>query len=146
VSTVAWDGKTIAADRGGVTYERMHLLDKLFVLDDGTIAACTGVYEIGQLMLQWYVDGKKPEQFPKAAQDPDNSTTLIVIPDGHGQAYQITSQPVLVPVECPMAWGSGGDIALGAMHAGANADKAVQIAGKLDIYTHPENVVHSVVK
>lgn len=69
---------------------------------------------------------------------PDFEFTLLMI-TREGTIFTQTEKSLTpVQVSVPHAVGSGSDIAIGAMRAGASAHRAVQIAAELDVYTGGE--------
>lgn len=140
MSVIAWDGKSIAADRQGSNGELRFLARKLTRESYGdpgrqeiAILAMTGNQQSGLLLVRWWVDGAKPEAWP-ASQRTEEWSRLIVWTRYRGLAtYE--KEPVAIPVEDPfMAWGSGRDFAMGAMARGASAREAVEIACRFSIY------------
>lgn len=137
MTTVAFDGRTLAADRkmGG-------WMDacKIFKLKDGRYLAGAGYYDQIVEVVAWIDEGAHPDKKPKLPEDEGSSLLLVE----EGAAYWLT-WPYLrtVLVRDPfVAIGSGGEFALGAMAAGANARKAVEIACRFD--PHSGKGVHSV--
>lgn len=145
MTTIAWDGKTIAAD-SQVTYEseagghRKHRCGtKLFrktVLLDGdaeeVIIATQGDASAANLFVQWF-DGTHKDAPEIFAYNPPDFTCLVWFRHGiyEYDAYCI-GEKVVEPF---YAIGSGAKAALGAMHMGADALRAVQIAALVDPYT-----------
>lgn len=80
----------------------------------------------GELVAAWIEAGAEGDP-PKVDGD---FGALVLRPDGKG--YQCGSSCRLIPIALPMAMGSGMDWALGAMDAGASAEKAVLIATRRD--------------
>lgn len=131
MTTVAWDGETIAADRlCGSHYE----VGKLFRLKDGSVIGGAGTYDQIVEVVAWLNAGAKPEAKPKLPEE-DGSDLLLVTPKG--VAFWLT-WPFLrrVQINEPFAAvGSGGEFALGAMAMGAKARRAVQVAMRFDPHT-----------
>lgn len=130
MTTIAWDGRTIAADRrlGG-----WQTANKLFRLRDGTIFAGAGRMDDVAEVLAWLQGGRKPDDKPEI--EPDDSEFFIVQPDG--KAYWLTT-PFLRSVKIEdqfYAIGSGAEFAIGAMRAGVSAKRAVEIACTCDPQT-----------
>lgn len=133
MSTVAWDGKVLAADRQATNYDCAQPCSKIKRLKDGTILAVTGGYAEGLLMMQWYEDGGKPFEYPKFQEDKDDWCRLIAVSPS-GEIFEYERRPIGMRFPSgPRAWGSGRDYALGAMAAGASAIQAVEIACRFDI-------------
>ena len=78
MSIVAWDGTVLAADMQGTLHSRAMKLTKLHKLSDGTLVTSVGDQEEGEMLIQWYGEGAKKEDWPTFQRD-DNFTTLIVV-------------------------------------------------------------------
>jgi hypothetical protein len=141
MSIIAFDGKTIAADTLSVHYDVKQPAQKLFHHPHKNIAiAFTGHHANGLLMMEWYLEGAKRDNFP-SCQSTDNWARLIVFmkeetahPNGTRTSKIVTSEyeqsPHPLPSRGPWAWGSGRDVALGALEMGADARQAVAVACK----------------
>lgn len=126
MTTIAWDGKTIAADsrgtRGGEIVQGS--VTKLIPLpDDGVFAFCGSIAEAWEVLESILEDTKTP----RAA----NLTALKITPKGHVYVYEGHGAWFKDSGRIG-AWGSGGEYALGAMMVGATAVEAVKAACKLD--------------
>lgn len=134
MSTIAWDGKTLAADCQVTCHETPQKCSKIKKLSDGTILGTVGSLSTGAIMMRWYEDGADLMRYPHSQGDKEDWSYLIVVkPDGEVLEYSRHPYPRIVSV--PFGWGSGRDYALGAMEMGADAIKAVEISCKLDIHT-----------
>jgi ATP-dependent protease HslVU (ClpYQ) peptidase subunit len=84
-------------------------------------------------MANWYEAGAIPGKLP-VGQSGENWAQLIVVKttgevieyDQHGTAIEV--------LDCPIAWGSGRDLAMGALAMGADARKAVEVASRHSIH------------
>ena len=131
MSVVAWDGKTLAADRQGTLYERQIRSDKLFRRGD-TSVAITGNHAEGLVLVKWYFAGADPEEWP-SFQEPDSFNMLLVARGRRLVMFQHLPIPILIRDRL-FAIGNGAAYALGAMAAGADARAAVRIASRFDIH------------
>lgn len=134
MTTIAWDGRTLAGDRrgnaGGMAYE----LSKIRRTADGRLLGFSGDIGVGMLMLDW-LEAVPPGGGPRPPQqDTDRwATVLEITPDGacwcHGRdrSWRI-EQPFF-------AIGSGRDFALAAMALGRSAAEAVDLAARFDTGT-----------
>jgi ATP-dependent protease HslVU (ClpYQ) peptidase subunit len=126
MTTVAWDGRTMAADRqltlGGTALP----LKKIFQCGNDFIGCCGSVQE-SMLFLSWYKDGRDPASKPKL----DDGFSAMVIQAGECMRYENLLMPYLINMPF-WASGSGADYALGAMAAGKSAQEAVEIAIRFD--------------
>jgi ATP-dependent protease HslVU (ClpYQ) peptidase subunit len=130
MTTVACDGKTMAAD-GLVTCNGTiwaQGFEKVARLPDGRIAGASGSAYYIAPFLAWLKDGG---DFPEM--DAENFEGLVLSPDGSVRAYDHKGRSI--PEEVPTASGSGKEIALGAMLAGATPAEAVNIAAERDCGT-----------
>lgn len=140
MTTIAWDGKTLAADSMGdqnclrmkaVKVHRGVLADgKAFIFGGaGRTSDCIQLYE-------WIktLDSKTltRELYPHQSDANDPTCLLAVKRDG---VFRKTG-PLLVPVyEDFYAVGSGRDFAISAMHFGKTAAEAVKHAIQFDLYS-----------
>ena len=132
MSIIAYDGKTLAADRQGTCADLAATHTKIKKIPSGEVLAWTGEEEQGLCLALWYEAGSPVDKWPKF-QEGDDWTRLIVASKEGVFTYE--QVPKKVCVEDPfMAWGSGRDFAMGAMAMGADAEKAVLIANKHNIY------------
>lgn len=124
---MAWDGKSLAADR---LVGEGYTLSKIWRLKDGSLFSGCGNYDDLVEVAEWLDHGAKPDKKPTI---PDAESDFIIV-DNKGRVYWLT-QPYLRPIrfnEKIIALGSGGPYALGAMKAGADARSAVAIASECD--------------
>ena len=66
--------------------------------------------------------------------DPDMFTDCTLILVRGGNVYEMDGSPDREKVTRSWAWGSGRELALGALMAGADSATAAGIAAKLDVY------------
>jgi len=130
MTVIAWDGKTLAADKQSVSNGKRSLAQKI-IIEKGIIFAISGCIEHFQPLREWYLNGCDVEKYPKF-QTTDSWSRLVVVENK--VCYWFESQPYKVQVLDEFtAFGSGRDYALGAMAMGADAEKAVLIANMFDI-------------
>ena len=134
MSVVAWDGKTLAADKQATNSGLRVTTTKLRRLKDhnsDTVIAWTGDQDHGETVALWYSRGAIPADWPECQKDRDAWARLIVAsPSG---AFFFERQPVPIKVEDKFAaWGSGRDYALGALACGKSARQAVEVACRFD--------------
>jgi ATP-dependent HslUV protease subunit HslV len=126
VTTIATDGKTMAAD--GLSQDRGGLVCSLSVqkvrrLRDGRLFGLAGCpYDLDRVEA-WLNEGG---EFPKLHAD---SVDLIVL-EKDGRAFCYGTDGGRSEQMLPAGGGSGVDIAIGAMEAGASPEEAVRIACK----------------
>lgn len=132
MTCIAWDGKTLAADKRAVsvgfkggTVTKIHRWK-------GGLCAFAGDFDMGMLLVQWLRTGANPDAYPKRQQSDNPTTFLVIFNDGRTARYE--REPIALPFEnLPQATGSGRDYALAAMYLGCDARKAVEVACALDI-------------
>lgn len=131
MTTIAFDGKTLAADTQATG---QYLLQRPArkVRSHGAVAWAVAGYEANIETFSDWIKNGRPEQKPQLAGADD--FCALVIEEGHCVSYQ-TGGLVRLKAGTPAAIGSGAEIAMGAMMAGADARQAVRIAIKLDPYT-----------
>src|SRR5690606_10680163 len=123
MTVIAWDGKTVAADRKISGSGPSGEFTKLYDLPDGRVAALFGEAASALSLLKW-VMGECAE-FPK---DWGADGSLIIFGGGRPQVFNTRHE---IPISCEddvMAWGSGAMVAVGALAHGATAKEAVEIA------------------
>ena len=127
MTTIAWDGRFLASDsakfRG--SYHRVPGNFQKIVTVGGVVYACTGSAALFHPLIEWHKAGAEPADVPKDRED--RSTSLLVFEGGKCRLY-CTDLPYPEELIAPDAWGVGDDYAIGAMLAGANARRAVEIA------------------
>jgi hypothetical protein len=129
MTTVAIKDGIIAAD--SAVYDRGTLVGtchKLTRLRDGTIITGTGGWDSLTTFREWYANGPKSER-PRLG---DSFEAFVIKPNGASYWYGIAALPTRLNIGKFHALGSGYQIAMGAMAAGASAIEAVKIACKLD--------------
>lgn len=127
MTIIAFDHRYVVADSMATqgTIRNLRPAEKIIVRENVAFAM-SGSVPLFEPMIDWYLSGHKPEGMPKLSDD-DHHSTLFVFRDGCATFYK-TELPYGETYEPPMAWGVGADIAIGAIDAGANVRKAVEIA------------------
>lgn len=124
MTTIATDGKVIAADSRGVSdFILQGNINKVFRLKDGSIAAFAGHSLCYSAAIEWLNGGEKPN-FKDA-----EFYALILDSDG---VWYVDDNYHKERMPAPYAIGSGCKFAMAAMLAGASPKEAVRIASKLD--------------
>ena len=114
-----------------------HNTVKVFRLNDGRIAGVAGGAFNAAPFINWLNDGGDKPDFGE-----DSFDALVLHPDGSVQNYD--KQCRAIPEAVPTACGSGRDIAIGAMEAGATPEEAVDIASRRNAYTGGKITVLSI--
>lgn len=127
MTIIAWDGKTVAADKQATCSGLRFKTTKLRRIASGEVLCWTGEQDSGEMVARWYEAGADPAKWPDCQKDKDSWSRLVVISPTGAKFFE--RQPIAVGIEDEfMAWGSGRDFALGAMRKGATAVEAVEIA------------------
>lgn len=136
MTTIAWDGKTIATDTQATsTYIDQNTYDKIFTTKAGEIVACAGACSDIAAFRLWLENGDDDKDFPEGIKE--LHALLVDTSDASSgvSAYYYDNRPERFPVKAPCAVGSGQDFAMGALLMGASARQAVAVAIKLDPFT-----------
>jgi len=128
MTVIAWDGKTIAADRQCSNAGMKWATTKLFRLRNGEVCGICGDWSHGMQVMAWYEDGAEPASFPDCRSDEDWARLVLLRADGLW-TYERTPYPLRIE-GCFMAFGAGADFAMGAMAMGADARRAVEVANQ----------------
>lgn len=129
MTVVAWDGRSLAADKmtdfGGL----WSTTTKVHAVPGGGAIATTGLAALGAELVNWVMNGAKPVDFPSGDQrNPDKCcSALVITPDGQVLQYEHTPYPIRIQNR-HWAIGSGRDFAMAAMFLGHSASGAVSIA------------------
>jgi len=129
VTTIAWDGKTLAADTLGAIGECLRVCyTKIFRLDDGRLFGGAGNYEDVLAVRDWL--NKDSEKKPRVT----GFAAILIGRDGTCARLEDRLVPLPI-VERWHACGSGRDFAIAAMVCGLSAEKAVDLAMQLDVWS-----------
>lgn len=131
MTTIAFDGKILSAE-GREVVDNLIVSDKvrkLHYVEGGQFyLAVAGVTNDIPVYEEFFRTGQKPS-------DEYKFDSEVIIIDSTGHAMYGTCLNDMTEMDIPFAIGSGGDIAIGAMLAGADAVEAVKIACKKDVYS-----------
>ena len=81
MTTVAWDGLTLAADRqctnGNATFQvcKVSQCDR----DGGYMLAFSGDADQGEEMVNWFTSGADPDKFPEKQRETNRFSPLVAI-------------------------------------------------------------------
>jgi hypothetical protein len=87
------------------------------------------------VMVAWHQAGAKPDDVPKAGGD---AAWYLIVIDHNGIGKFSNTCPYIERFDPPIAFGAGQDYAMGAMLAGASAERAVAIVASLCDHTGGE--------
>lgn len=130
MTTIAWDGETLAADSRATASGLPYQAIKAFRLADGSLFGGTGDY--GQILAvkEWLDKGGMEGLKPKV----EDFAGLLVLSDA--RAFRLEETLIRLPLfEKFHAIGSGRDFAIAAMHCGRTALEAVEISTLYDVFT-----------
>lgn len=129
MTVIAWDGKTLAADKQATFGDHKTTVVKL-ERHGAMLLATTGDLSIGMEMLDWYKSGADPAKFPAANRSPDRGASLVCVMS-HGDVWKYESSPHPFRIDAPFAaFGCGATAALVAMACGKTAREAVLLASE----------------
>ncbi len=131
MTVIAWDGKTVAADRRSTESGTIRTVTKLYV-HEGAVLAYSGTAIAGQAMVKWYRGGCVPSEFPEIQKDKEDWCRFVVFRHGaQPMCYERALEPLVF--EDPwFACGSGRDYATAALYLGKTATEAVSVACQFD--------------
>ena len=141
MTVIAWDGRTLAADKAAVDNGTIRTLTKIRRGRNGELMAAAGSSQMSERLYVWYMAGADADKFP------DNEAKcsfLVIQKDGKQLLFDGGPFPDVYEDKF-IAIGSGRAFAIGAMAVGADARQAVEIAiqwcegcGKgIDTLSHP---------
>lgn len=134
MTIIAWDGKTLAADKQCTTVGYATAVTKIFRIEQGLVGIA-GSPTHGMALLAWLKAGCDPDTWP-ASRDPESSADILFITN-EGKIFEYSGKGGPYPEPCEdafIATGSGRDYALAAMHLGHDARRAVEVACALDVF------------
>jgi len=129
VTVIAWDGRTLAADKMCADDWTARRVTKIRRLRGGeVIAGASGAADRCRALMAWLdAGGEFPAHLRTA--DQTHATVLAIFRDGRRVAlYQREPEPIWLDNDTPHAIGSGAEAALAAMHCGRTSREAVQVA------------------
>jgi len=138
MTTIAWDGEQLVADKAVVMSGHRALTCKARKLASGFLVAGTGSGPYVEEMIAWFSDGADPSKFPTHQRDLEKCAMLIVVSEAKVvKLYDGSPYPILIEDQ-QYAIGSGSHYALAAMHLGKNAIAAIEVAAHFDPNTSAE--------
>lgn len=134
MTTIAWDGTTLAADRcswSGSARRRVRKVFKITAADgERYLVAFAGNGSFALAVLAWMRGGPRPH--PLDFHKPDdlaNQCALVI--DEQRRVWQLGNELFYSRMhESIYAYGGGQEFAWGALEAGATAEQAIRIAIK----------------
>ncbi len=131
MTIVAWDGKTLAADKR-TSFGGLHATTTKLHRIDGMLIGCAGLTAHITEMVAWVKAGREAAQLPTPQRSTSDCISMLLIDrDGSVLHYESSAYPILIEGD-KWAIGSGRDFAMAAMHLGCDARRAVEVACALD--------------
>jgi hypothetical protein len=133
MTVIAWDGKTLAADKRGCQSGFVYSVTKIFRVKNRLVGFSGDAGRIGEF-LAWLKAGAHPKTYPKNDYDSKDESyvwMLVIRADGTIEKYETSGYPIIVE-EPFFATGGGRDYAIAAMHLGFDARRAVEVACRFD--------------
>lgn len=129
MTTIAWDGRTLAADKGswfGGLHQPVRKVHRVTAPDGRRfLVAMAGDAVFATQCLRWM---RGEIDNPGRCLGGDENRDVMVVIDERRRIWRLSSRLVYVPYEGKVhAHGAGQEIALGALMAGADAVKAIKI-------------------
>lgn len=153
MTVIAWDGKTLAADKKATMGNRPTKVTKIVNVGD-EVVAIAGNAAMGMLLISWYEQDRSPEGWqlildksgalkrsgkPEDDEDDDAEVNgrvpgcILVVASKKGVRIYNSKfpKPIAVPYTQKVgAWGSGEGYAFAALRLGKDAREAVKVASK----------------
>ena len=132
MTTIAWDGVCLAADRLSTYGNTKVFAHKIHRLGEFYGAGAGTVHEIFEVQ-EWIRGGCDPEQRPTL----EEGCAVLLVHVKSGRAYcAVGRRPYLARVHAKhTAIGSGSEFAMAAMDFGKSAVEAIRYASKRDVNT-----------
>ncbi|MGZ3309100.1 MAG: hypothetical protein ACXU8R_11330 [Xanthobacteraceae bacterium] len=132
MTVIAWDGKTLAADKRMDCNGYPATVTKIFRTADGSLIGGAGDSDVISALREWYHQGCNPDTYPTNRGEGGCYATLMVVTRAR-EVRLFLSGPIPIQMDNQtFAIGSGADFALAAMHLGYSAKKAVEVACALN--------------
>lgn len=131
MTTIAWDGRTLAADKRCNIGSVHHTITKIRRGANGNLVGYAGNCSLGEEVLTWLCEGgERPEPQSEAK---EFCSVIEITPDGTCLHHERWA-PFTVENQ-HYAVGSGASFALAAMACGKTAAEAIEIAALFDSNT-----------
>jgi ATP-dependent protease HslVU (ClpYQ) peptidase subunit len=132
MTCIAWDGKTLAADKQATSVGYGYTVTKVHRVDGKGLVAFSGDGDGAMALLAWFRGGMNPAEYPAGQKDND-VCGLFIDTSGRAMSYGKSAFPQTIEGKF-YAMGCGRDYALAAMHLGKSAREAVEVACALDSF------------
>jgi len=133
MTVVAWDGKTLAADKR-VSYGTAHRNTTKIMRIGDTLAGIAGHAIYCMAVVNWLNEGGDPKNFPLLPEAAEDMVSVLVITEeGLILEYGHLPTPLIYDNHKFFSIGCGAPYAMSAMHFGRTAKEAVEFASQMDI-------------
>lgn len=132
MTVIAWDGKTLAADKQSTCSGSPSKVTKIYRVPGGRVGFAGNALN-ARALLEWFRAGRPPEAWPKLRGN-NHADALFIGDDGVVLGYSGISPSPEIYEDQFVAMGAGRDYALAAMYLGHDARKAVEVACALDVF------------
>lgn len=134
MTTIVWDGETLAADKRAINGSVSFPVTKIFKRK-GCLIGAAGDFDRIQEMVSWFDEGEIPEKFPSFGRSNEDFVGLLVIrPDKSVWKFERSPYPYRIE-SASHAIGSGSEYATAAIHLGCDARRSVEVAIALDAHS-----------
>lgn len=132
MTVIAWDGKTLAADKRAIQNGYPATATKIHRIPDGLVAF-SGSASHAAALLDWFRKGRNPLSYPLGFGEDNGAGSTFISDAGEIFVYDYRSGYPERIEDRFFARGAGRDYALAAMYLGHDARKAVEVACALDV-------------
>lgn len=132
MTVIVWDGKTLAADKLADSAGIRRTVTKIQKVN-GCLVGTSGNFARGLELIAWWRRGAITAELPAYQHLHDEFVDLLVISPDKGILKWERSPVPMIFEDTVFAMGSGRDFALAALHYGATAAEAVEVACKFDL-------------
>lgn len=127
MTVIAWDGHNLVADRQLSTDGMIQSATKIWRLKDGSLVGAAGVFSNAVAFVKWLDAGADPEAYKDDWDTEEGGFTIIRITKDREILIYVSQVPFTIEDDFA-AIGSGAPYAIGALAAGLNSIRAVEIA------------------
>jgi hypothetical protein len=137
MTIIAWDGKTLAADKlacGSFKHNVTKITrESVFYEYRRTVlVGAAGPLDAASDLISWFIKDRTIDKFPQMQRSENDWASLLVIMD-NGWIHRYDRSPISIKIPPQRyAMGSGCDFAMAAMYLGKTAEEAVKVACELD--------------
>lgn len=133
MTVIAWDGRTLAADKQNTCHGYASAVTKVYLVPGGRVGFAGNAYHAMEL-LAWFNAGRPADAWPAPA-DRNDCADALFVDDERSELWLYCGQSAYGQrlEDTYTAMGCGRDYALAALHLGKTAREAVDVACALDV-------------